>query len=66
MKYIIAILIPWFSLMTRGKFWTGLLCLALQFTMIGWIPASIWALANIQKAEADKRTNEIIKAINNK
>jgi hypothetical protein len=26
-----------------GKFFSGIICLVLQLTLIGWLPAAIWA-----------------------
>jgi hypothetical protein len=35
----------------------------LQVTLIGWIPAAIWAVISLQNARADKRTERLIKAM---
>jgi hypothetical protein len=35
----------------------------LQITLIGWIPAAIWAVISLQNERADKRTNRMIKAM---
>jgi uncharacterized membrane protein YqaE (UPF0057 family) len=58
---LIAILVPWLSFFLRGKIFTGLFCLILQISLIGWIPAAIWAVISLQNARADKRTNRVIK-----
>ncbi len=60
---LIAILLPWLSFMLRGRILTGLLCLILQITLIGWIPAAIWAVVSLNNARADQRTAKIVKAI---
>jgi uncharacterized membrane protein YqaE (UPF0057 family) len=41
---IVALLLPWLSLLLRGRFLQGILCLLLQVTLIGWLPAAVWAL----------------------
>jgi uncharacterized membrane protein YqaE (UPF0057 family) len=61
---LIAILIPWFSFFLRGRILTGILCLILQITLIGWIPAAIWAVVSLQNAREDRRTKKIVRAIN--
>ena len=60
---LIAILLPWLSFFLRGKIFTGILCLILQITILGWIPAAIWAVVSLNNARADKRTERIIKAM---
>jgi uncharacterized membrane protein YqaE (UPF0057 family) len=60
---LIAILLPWLSFFLRGKVFTGIVCLVLQLTLLGWIPAAIWAVVSLNNAKADKRTDRILKAI---
>ena len=43
---LIAVLVPWLSFFMRGKILSGILCLILQLTLIGWLPAAIWAVAS--------------------
>lgn len=43
---LIAVLFPWLSFFLRGKILIGFICLILQFTLIGWLPAAIWAVAS--------------------
>ncbi len=54
---LIAVLFPWLSFFLRGKIIVGLLCLILQITLIGWLPAAIWAVA----AQVDARNKRRIK-----
>lgn len=63
---LIAILLPWLSFFLRGKIFTGILCLILQITVLGWIPAAVWAVISLNNARADKRTAKLIKAIKQK
>ncbi len=58
---LIAILFPFISFLLRGKIFTGIICLLLQITLIGWIPAAIWAVISLQNSRADKRTDRMIK-----
>lgn len=62
---LLAILLPFLSFMVRGKILTGILCLILQITILGWVPAAIWAALSLSNARAERRNNEIIKAIRN-
>ncbi|MEZ7514579.1 YqaE/Pmp3 family membrane protein [Flavobacterium frigidarium] len=63
---IIAIIFPTLSFFLRGKILTAILCFLLQITIIGWIPASIWAVLSLQDARAEKRNKKLIKAMNRK
>jgi len=62
---LIAILIPALSFLLRGKIIQGILCIILQITLIGWLPAAIWAVLSLNNARAEKRTNRIIEAVRN-
>ncbi|MBW1656920.1 YqaE/Pmp3 family membrane protein [Flavobacterium quisquiliarum] len=63
---LIAIFFPSLSFLLRGKILTALLCLILQITLIGWIPAAIWAVLSLQNSRADRRNAKLIKAIRSK
>ena len=41
---LICFLAPWLAMFLRGKVIQGILCVLLHITIIGWIPATIWAL----------------------
>lgn len=66
MMTLIAIFFPCISFLLRGKILTAILCFILQITLIGWIPAAIWAVLSLQNARADKRNSKLIKAVKNK
>lgn len=63
---LIAIFFPSLSFLLRGKLLTALLCLILQITLIGWIPAAIWAVVSLQNSRADRRNAKLIKAVRSK
>lgn len=63
---LIAIFFPSLSFLLRGKLLTALLCLILQITLIGWIPAAIWAVLSLQNSRADRRNARLIKAVKSK
>ena len=44
LRLILAILIPWLNFFTIGKPIQGVICLILQLTLIGWVPAAIWSV----------------------
>lgn len=60
MRYVIAFFFPWLSLFLQGKIISGFVCLILQLTLIGWIPAFIWAVTALDRMYDDRRTDKII------
>ena len=63
MRYFIALVFPWLTFFTMGKPLQGILCLLLQITLIGRIPATISAFASISSFNADRRTDKLIQAV---
>ncbi|MDP4933394.1 MAG: YqaE/Pmp3 family membrane protein [Salibacteraceae bacterium] len=63
MRYVLAFFLPWLSLMMQGKIFAGIVCLVLQITIIGWLPAFVWAVYSINNMYADRRTERVIKAM---
>ncbi len=62
---LIAILIPWLSFFLRGKILSGIVCLILQITLIGWLPAAIWAVMSRNNAKQNKKLKEMEQRIIN-
>ncbi|WP_419870056.1 YqaE/Pmp3 family membrane protein [Chryseobacterium sp. CT-SW4] len=60
---LLAILLPFLSFIVRGKILTGIVCFILQITLIGWLPAAIWAALSLNNERANKRNEKLIKAI---
>jgi uncharacterized membrane protein YqaE (UPF0057 family) len=63
MRLLLAILLPFVTFFTIGRPISGLVCLILQITIIGWIPAAIWAVYALGQYKTDKK---IEKALGNK
>ena len=63
MIYALAILLPWLALMLKGKLVQGILCLVLQITLIGWLPATIWAIVVINNENGERRHREMLEAV---
>lgn len=60
---LIAILFPSLSFLLRGMILHAILCLVLQITLIGWLPAAIWAVVSLNNARAERRTDRIVRAM---
>ena len=55
MCFILALLVPWLQFFTIGKPISGLVCLLLQLTVIGWIPAAIWSVYALSQYKTDQK-----------
>ena len=55
MRLILAVLLPFVVFFTIGRPFQGILCLLLQITLIGWIPAAIWAVYALSQFKTDKK-----------
>ncbi|EGY34880.1 YqaE/Pmp3 family membrane protein [Aggregatibacter actinomycetemcomitans] len=55
MRLIIALILPWLTFFTIGRPFSGIICLILQITLIGWIPATLWAVYALSQYKTDKK-----------
>ena len=55
MRLILALLLPWLQFLTIGKPISGIICLLLQLTLIGWIPAAIWSVYALSQYKTDQK-----------
>jgi uncharacterized membrane protein YqaE (UPF0057 family) len=53
MRLIIALIFPWLTFFTIGRPFAGIICLVLQLTVIGWLPATIWAVYALGQYKTD-------------
>ena len=60
MRLIIAILLPFLAFFTIGRPIAGIICLILQVTLIGWLPAAIWAVYALGQYNTDKNISEAL------
>jgi uncharacterized membrane protein YqaE (UPF0057 family) len=63
MRMMIAIFLPFLAFFTIGKPIQGLICLVLQLTLIGWLPAAVWAALAVSGHYADKRMDRLERTI---
>ena len=59
MRLILAILLPWLQFFTIARPIAGLVCLLLQITIIGWLPASIWSVYALSQFKTDQKINRL-------
>ncbi|MCK4951386.1 MAG: YqaE/Pmp3 family membrane protein [Gammaproteobacteria bacterium] len=62
MRLILAILLPWLQFFTIGRPIAGIICLLLQISLVGWIPAAIWSVYALSQYKTDKKIAKAIKS----
>lgn len=55
MRLILAIFLPWVQFFTIGRPIAGIICLILQLTVIGWLPAAIWSVYALSEYKTDQK-----------
>jgi len=55
MRLLLALLLPWFQFFTIGRPIAGIICLLLQITIIGWLPAAIWSVYALSQYKTDRK-----------
>jgi hypothetical protein len=63
MIYILAILVPGLAFWKMKKYGLMMLCVLLQCTILGWLPAAIWATISVIFYEKGSETDRLIAAI---
>ena len=60
MRLALAILLPWVQFFTIGRPIAGIICLILQISLIGWLPAAIWSVYALSQYKTDKKIEAAI------
>ncbi len=60
MRLLLALLLPFTVFFTIGRPIAGVVCLLLQITLIGWIPATIWAVYALGQYKTDKKIEKAL------
>ncbi|MEC8809520.1 MAG: YqaE/Pmp3 family membrane protein [Pseudomonadota bacterium] len=63
MRLLLAILLPWIQFFTIGRPFAGVVCLILQVTLIGWIPAVIWSVYAPRQYKTDQKITAALQQI---
>ena len=58
MRLLLAIFLPFVAFFTIGRPIAGIICLILQVTLIGWIPAALWAVYALSQWDTDRKISE--------
>ncbi|MDY7539894.1 YqaE/Pmp3 family membrane protein [Undibacterium sp. RTI2.1] len=60
MRLLIALIFPWLTFFTIGRPVAGVICLILQITILGWIPATIWAVYALSQYKTDQKIEKAL------
>ena len=60
MRLFLAIFLPWLQFFTIGRPFAGIMCLILQITLIGWIPAAIWSAYALSQYKTDQKIEKAL------
>lgn len=60
MRLLLAIFLPPLLFFTIGRPIAGIICLILQITLIGWIPAAIWAAYALSQYNTDRKIERVM------
>lgn len=60
MRLILALFLPWLTFFTIGRPFAGIACIILQITLIGWLPATIWAVYALGQYKTDQKIEKAL------
>lgn len=60
MRLLLAIFLPFLAFFTIGRPIAGIVCLILQITLIGWLPAAIWAVYALSQYKTDRKIDKAL------
>ncbi len=61
MRLLLAIFLPFVAFFTIGRPIAGVICLILQITLLGWLPAAIWAVYALSQYKTDKKIQQAMR-----
>jgi len=60
MRLLLAIFLPFVLFFTIGRPVAGTICLILQLTILGWLPAALWSVYSLSQYKTDKKIEEAL------
>lgn len=60
---VVAVLLPWLALLLHRRIFQAAFCLGLQLTLLGWLPAAIWAVLVINSDQRDRQYPEMLRTL---
>lgn len=60
MLYILALFFPGLAMIFAGRVASGIICILLQCTVIGWLPATLWAFFVVMEHNTGKHVDRAV------
>ena len=60
MRLLLAIFVPFLQFFTIGRPFAGIICLLLQLTLIGWVPAAMWSVYALSQYKTDQKIRQAL------
>lgn len=60
MRLLLAIFLPFLAFFTIGRPIAGIICLILQVTLIGWLPAALWAVYALSQYKTERKIEDAL------
>lgn len=58
MRLFLAIFLPFLTFFFIGRPVAGIVCLILQITILGWIPAALWAVYSLSQYNTEQKIKD--------
>jgi uncharacterized membrane protein YqaE (UPF0057 family) len=59
----VAILLPWLAVLLGRHPFKAFFCLVLQLSVVGWIPAAIWAATVVKEDQREKQYQQMLRIL---
>ena len=59
----VAVLLPWLVLFLRSRPLQAMFCLGLQLTVVGWLPAAIWAVKVVKVDMRERQYRRMLEVL---
>ncbi|MDR2508275.1 MAG: YqaE/Pmp3 family membrane protein [Candidatus Accumulibacter sp.] len=60
MRFLRSLVFPWLTFFIIGRPISGVICLILQITLIGWLPAALWAVYALSQYKTDQKIQKAL------
>jgi len=60
---VVAVLLPWLALLLNRHVFQAAFCLGLQLTLLGWIPAAIWAVVVVNDDRRQRQYRDMLRLL---
>jgi uncharacterized membrane protein YqaE (UPF0057 family) len=60
---VVAVLLPWLALLLNRHVFQAAFCLGLQLTLLGWIPAAIWAVVVVNDDRRQRQYRDMLRVL---